>query len=84
MSDKVFAQGLYVKPPKDNAPEFVKFSLSMKREELIQWLTGQTDEWINTDVKVAKSGKWYAEVWKPKGQTRAPKEESWEDDIPFS
>lgn len=91
MTEKAFAKGLYVKAPSEKAPEYVKFSLAIKREELIQWLTGQTDEWINTDVKVAKSGKWYAEVWKPDARKArvdytppsAPTQDDYEDDIPF-
>lgn len=87
MSDKVFAKGLYVKPPKDNAPEFVKFGMSIKRQEVMDWLQGQSDDWINLQVKEAKSGKWYAEVdtWKPKTKQRpsTQNEENWEEDIPF-
>jgi len=66
MSDKEFVNGLIVKAPKDKAPDFVKAAISIKREELITWLTGKSDEWINLDVKESKNGKWYAEVnnWK--------------------
>ena len=67
MSDKVFAKGIYVKPPKENSPDFVKFSMSIKRNEAMGWLQSQSDEWVNLQVKEAKSGKWYCEVdtWKP-------------------
>ena len=53
--------------PKDNAPDFIKGSISMKRIELIKWLTSKNDEWINLDLKVGQSGKSYASVnnWKP-------------------
>jgi len=96
MSDKVFAKGLYVKPPKDNAPDFVKFGLSIKRQEVMDWLQGESDEWINTEVKEGKSGKWYAEVWKPdpsKARAASPQQnhtppsaapqDDFADDIPF-
>ena len=52
-------------------PEYVKAKLSLKRAELIAWLQQQDGEWINADVKVSQSGKWYAAVddWKPQQQT---------------
>ena len=92
MTDKVFAQGLYVKPPSDKAPDFVKFGLSIKRQEVMDWLQGQSEEWINLQVKEAKSGKWYAEVdtWKPDPNRAQPAQpaqsnpfDSLDEDIPF-
>lgn len=70
MSDKKFIDGLLVKQPRDGAPEYVIAQISMKREELIAWLQQQDGEWINADIKVAQSGKWYAQVdtWKPDRQ----------------
>ena len=69
MSDKQFIDGLFIKPPHERAPDFVKCSISIKRKDLGNWLRGKDDEWINIDVKEGKSGKWYAEVndWKPQG-----------------
>tara|TARA_R100000935_G_scaffold15147_1_gene30144 strand:- start:2097 stop:2303 length:207 start_codon:yes stop_codon:yes gene_type:complete len=65
-----FVDGLMAKKPNEKAPDFVKCALSIKREDLIAWLTGQTDEWINVQVKESKGGKWYAEVdtWKPRSE----------------
>lgn len=62
-----FVDGLIVKAPHDNAPEYVKAKLSIKREELIAWLESKEGDWINLDVKEAQSGKWYASVdnWRP-------------------
>lgn len=70
MSEKKFVNGLIIKAPRDNAPDFVKCSISIKRKDLGNWLREQTEDWINLDVKVSKEGKWYAEVneWKPKKQ----------------
>lgn len=67
MSEKEFVDGLIVKPPRDNAPDFVKCSILIKRKDLVNWLRSKDDDWINIDVKMGKSGKWYAEVnnWKP-------------------
>lgn len=62
MSDIQFVEGLIVKAPSDRAPEYVKAGLSIKREELIAWLQQQDGEWINADVKEARSGKWYVAV----------------------
>ena len=54
-----FPDGLIFKLPRENAPDFVKGSLSLKRAELVSWLSGKSDEWINLDLKVGKSGsKW--------------------------
>ena len=53
--------------PHERAPDYVKAKLSIKRQELIAWLTAQDGEWINADIKVSAAGKWYAAVddWKP-------------------
>lgn len=70
MSDeKEFINGLIVKAPNDNAPDYVKAKISIKRADLIAWLQAKDGEWINADVKVSQGGKWYAAVdnWKPNG-----------------
>jgi len=69
MSDVKFVDGLMVKKPHQNAPDFVKAGLSIKREELINWLQGQSGEWINIDIKESQKGSWYAQVndWQPQG-----------------
>lgn len=66
-NDTKFINGLIVKAPNENAPEYVKAKLSIKREELIAWLQSESGEWINADIKVSQAGKWYASVddWKP-------------------
>ncbi len=70
-----FPDGLIVKAPRDGAPEYVKAAISIKRLELIAWLEGRNDEWVNLDVKEAKSGKWYAAVnaYKPRDAKPAAK-----------
>ncbi len=99
MNENIFIDGLIVKEPHPNAPDFVKAKLSIKREEMISWLQSQTGEWINADIKESRAGKWYAAVdnWQP-DQTRSaqpasdqnappPMEEpppgDYDDDIPF-
>jgi hypothetical protein len=68
MSEVEFVNGLIVKKPHDNAPDFVKCGISINRKSLMEWLAGRGDEWINLQVKESKEGKWYAQVdtWKPK------------------
>jgi hypothetical protein len=98
MSDPKFIPGLIVKAPNERAPDYVKCKLSIKRVDLMEFLAGLSDEWINADVKVSQGGKWYAAIddWKPgeKGAPRAPQTakpmrqapsaDSFDDDIPFS
>jgi hypothetical protein len=60
-----FVDGLIVKPPHEKAPDFVKAQLAIKVEDLGKWLRAKYkagEEWVNIDVKEAKSGKWYAAV----------------------
>ncbi len=86
-----FVDGLIVKKPHERAPDFVKASISIKVEELGTWLRAKYkagEEWVNIDVKEAKSGKWYAAVstYKPKEEKptakSAPKKLP-EEDIPW-
>lgn len=97
MSDIQFVDGLIVKAPNEKAPDFVKMAISIKRSELISWLTTKTDDWINIDVKVSKGGKWYCAVndFKPSKQDNTAAQqpvpqpqsvkgaENFDDDIPF-
>ena len=85
--DKNFVDGLIIKPPRDNAPDFVKGSISIKRKDLGNWLRAETDDWINIDIKVSKGGIWYAEVntWKPeeKKDFVDPVPAAFDPDVPF-
>ena len=89
MSDIEFVSGLFVKKPNDNAPDFVKAHISIKRNDLGNWLRGKEDEWINLDMKESKEGHWYCSVstWKPKTkdvEKPAPGKPDLQDDsIPF-
>jgi hypothetical protein len=73
-----FVDGLIVKAPREGAPEYVKAAISIKRAELIAWLTARDGDWVNVQVKESKGGKWYAAVdnWKPEprsgGSTSRP------------
>ena len=57
MQDQIeFIDGLFAKAPHPNAPDFIKANISIKREEMLNWLSARSDEWINIDVKEARSG----------------------------
>jgi hypothetical protein len=73
-----FVNGLIFKMPHESAPDFVKGSLSIRREELLTFLTGKTEEWINVDLKVSKAGKAYAQVntFKPESRQDMTKREN--------
>lgn len=91
-NDVQFVNGMVVKAPHEKAPDFVKAQISIKVADLGMWLrekhkAGQ--EWVNLDIKVAKTGKWYAAVndykkgdAKPQAEKPAEKSGS-DDDIPF-
>lgn len=76
MADIEFAEGLIFKLPRNGAPEYVKGSLSIRREEFIKWLQAREGDWVNLELKESKNGKAYAAVdnWKPesKGGDRKP------------
>ena len=76
-NDKEFVPGLFIYPPNDKAPDFVKGAISIEIPDLGKWLkekhnAGETK--IRLDIKSGKSGKWYAEVntWKPSGNPSSP------------
>ena len=70
--EKNFVDGMLVKLPDDNAPDFVKLKLSFKLDDFGKWVSAQKSgdpsmEWLNIEIKEGRSGKWYAErnMWKP-------------------
>ena len=69
MGDKNnFASGIMFKLPRDNAPGYVKGSLSVKLDDFVAWAKNNAENgWVNLDLKVGKSGKPYVELntWKP-------------------
>lgn len=77
MADEIeFVNGLIVKAPHQNAPDFVKCAISIKVADLYEWLAGRDEDWVNIDVKESKGGKWYAVVstFKPKARDAAPEQ----------
>ena len=76
-NDIQFVDGLIVKAPHPKAPDYVKAQISIKVEDLGKWLREKYkagEEWVNIDVKEAKSGKWYAAVstYKKTDKTETP------------
>lgn len=87
-----FVSGIIVKAPKENAPSFVKYNISIKRGELIEWLESKTDDWVNAQLKESQQGKLYLQVddWKPNTERQSSNKpaqdkepENIDDDIPF-
>ena len=80
MSEKIFTKGMYFNLPNDNAPEFVRGSVSINVAEFIPFLQENAkDGKVKLDLLVGKSGKAYSAVntYQPQG------EQKFEDDIPF-
>jgi len=67
-NETIFADGFIFKR-KENAPEFVVGSQSIKVEEAIAFLqANQKNGWVNLDIKQSKGGKYYCQLdtWQPK------------------
>lgn len=66
-----FIDGLIVKSPHENAPDFVKCKLSFKVDEIITCLQANAKNgWVNADMKKSKAGKLYIVIddYEPKKQ----------------
>tara|TARA_R100000329_G_scaffold5773_1_gene7330 strand:+ start:1574 stop:1861 length:288 start_codon:yes stop_codon:yes gene_type:complete len=92
--EKNFVDGMMVKLPDNNAPNFVKLKISLKLDELGPWIAAQKSkdpsiEWINIEIKESRSGKWYAErnMWKPSDTPQPARQPAQQtipkDDIPW-
>tara|TARA_R110002020_G_scaffold302499_1_gene517849 strand:- start:895 stop:1158 length:264 start_codon:yes stop_codon:yes gene_type:complete len=80
-----FPDGLILKHPHPNAPEFIRAKMSIVRKDLIKWLESRDEDWINCDIKLSKSGSLYAQVddWKPSKASATPRAEGSDDGLPF-
>ena len=46
MQDQIeFIDGLFAKAPHPNAPDFIKANISIKREEMLNWLSAAERGW---------------------------------------
>lgn len=72
MSDKIFTEGIWFQK-RDNAPSYVIGSLSIKVPDLIPFLNRHQNNagYVNVDIKMGQSGKYYIELntWKPTKDT---------------
>ena len=87
MADDIeFVNGMIVKAPHQNAPDFVKAAISIKVADLGAWLSQRNEEWVNIDVKESRGGKWYAAVstFKPKQRDDAQQERKPGANVPVS
>jgi hypothetical protein len=87
--EKIFANGLFFKRKRDNAPTFIKGHISAKVADLIPFLKAHEDEkgWVNMDLKESQGGKLYIELdtFKPKNQVATTTQEDINPaDIPFN
>lgn len=77
MADKKFIDGMFVKRPHQNAPDFIKLNISIKVEQFIKWLQeNKTDsEYLNIDLKKSREGNLYLELNTFKADSKENNEE---------
>lgn len=92
-----FPKGIFVKEPHQKAPDFVKGKILIKVDDAVAYLQGlpSDKEWINLDIKVSKTNKWYCAIneFKPEQaehieERKLPQQpyktqDDGEDDLPF-
>jgi hypothetical protein len=94
MSEKIFAEGIYLNKVNAKAPDYIISSVSIHVDKAIEWLQKQErDEkgYVKLTGKEAKNGKRYFEVdkWKPTQEASPsvlpdyPNEDIAPQDIPF-
>ena len=96
--DNLMVSGMYPKPKRDGAPDFVLGTVSINVAQFREWFKGYLaenpdEEWVNIQNLQSKGGKYYAKVdtWKPDpnrasggaGATSQPLPPVPNDDIPF-
>ena len=66
---KEFVDGLFVNNPRENAPDFVKGSLSIQADKFIPYLKSKANAkgYVNIDLLESKDGNLYPKLneWKP-------------------
>ena len=70
MADIKFAAGVFFNEPRENAPDYVLGSISIRPREFVDWLREQDPDdkgYIRLAVKRSKAGKAYValDTWKP-------------------
>ena len=61
MAEPIFADGIHYSLPRENAPTWVKGTLSFKVEDVKKFLDAHVNNagFVNVDIKVSKGGKIY-------------------------
>lgn len=73
-----FPAGLIFKKPNDNAPDFVKGTLSIKVAEFTSWIKdNEKNGWVNIDLKESREGKYYSSL----NTYQKPNQEEKKDDF---
>ena len=75
--DNDFPNGMIVKNPHANAPDFVINSISFKVDEFKQWLDdNEQDGWVNIQTLKSQGGKQYAKLndWNPNKDSSTPQQ----------
>ena len=91
MSENTFTKGLFFNKPHENAPAFVLGSLSISRDNFIEWLQDQQPNekgYVRVTIKESREGKVYCalDTYEPKARQEAPKmpaDDFDTDSIPF-
>jgi len=90
MSDVKFIDGLFIKKPHENAPDFViaggAINLPKFAAFLRQWKEDNPGkEYLNLQIKRSKAGEYYAseDTWEPKKKDAEQPPADFDDDIPF-
>ena len=75
-------KGLFAKDKHEKAPDFVKCDISIKRADLLEFLNGRTEEWINCQLLRSKENKLYIaeNEYKKEAKAEAPPDNS---NLPF-
>ena len=67
---KEFVDGLFVNNPRENAPDFVKGSLSIQADKFIPYLKSKANAkgYVNIDMLESKDGNLYPKLkyWNPR------------------
>jgi hypothetical protein len=72
-------KGLYAKDKHEKAPDFVKCDISIKRLDMLEFLTNRKEEWINCQLLRSKEGKLYI----AENEFKPEKKEQKSGDLPF-
>lgn len=76
--NKDFIDGLFVKSPRENAPDFVKGSLSILVDKFIPYLKSKANAkgYVNINLLISQDGNLYAKLneWKPQAKEVEMKE----------